>query len=512
MRVSGILFAVVLLFAVIFSFLAVHTTKIGTYSDDIQYLLAAQSISDGHYYNQYAPGESPIMYYHPGYPFILSIISKITGFREDAFRFLNFLLIWGSLGILYLCTKDRLALVLSGLSPLVVWHLGDVMPDALFMFLSFAIILLAIAGANRSFKPLFYASVFLAVFSFYVRPTGLVNIIFLALFLAVNGRLKAAGYALSLFMAFTAPLFVYNRITGNSGFHYVNLVSGLAGMLTSFSNNVLFYFTLLFSKGIAYIPPALNNFVSWIIVAVLCLSVVIGINKLKNNFAARTIILWAACYAFFHLFWVYSDVRYLFALVPVAVYFSVNGFYYVLKTKPALFFAAVIAITASFITADLQLIKNSFHNLKTGLRAQEEKYEWIKSNIKGKVFLSFYAPRMYYYTKNQSFSMAPVKDPDMFYYKLLEKKIDYIFLTDITGSLRSDTSLKSHVTIQNHIKEFVSNKTIHASSRYELVFRDSSNGTEIYRVAAPHRHSETGSKNNTKCGLSYRNLHDLKNY
>jgi 4-amino-4-deoxy-L-arabinose transferase-like glycosyltransferase len=91
---AKVLCAGIMLAGILLSVSAVFVTKIGDFSDDIEYLLAARSISQGHYNNLYSPPYNKPIVFYPGYPFLLYIAHWAVGWHDNALRMLNVMLLW----------------------------------------------------------------------------------------------------------------------------------------------------------------------------------------------------------------------------------------------------------------------------------------------------------------------------------------------------------------------------------------------------------------------------------
>jgi hypothetical protein len=201
----------------------------GLYVDDAWYLLLAKALATGQGYqliNAPTPGIVPL--FPPGYPFLLSLVYRLTGDFPANIMWLKLVSVFSLVGLGWLgyeyLTRDRhvprggaLALaILAILSPqLVFFATSTLMAECLFALLVVAVVLTIERGVRlhreegRIRWPLFVIGGILAAASYLTRGAGIVLLIGLLLYLLKERLWRPVLVLVLLFVVTLGPWTLY---------------------------------------------------------------------------------------------------------------------------------------------------------------------------------------------------------------------------------------------------------------------------------------------------------------
>lgn len=499
----------------IFSLSVMFFFQTGVFGDDIQYLLAAQSFDAGSYVKIFHP-ENPLnANYYAGYPSFLYFLSFIFGWNITFFKIVNVLLFWAAIimfaAILKVSReKPRIIMMTAPLclfNPTLVMYAGSIMADVLFMLLSYVVILCLIVEGNapdkKRNKIMFYAACTGAICSFYVRPTGAVNILCIVLYFIGRKDMKAVVYALLLIVLGILPLLLFNVIGQGHPVHYlgealsVHTLGAYGSLLESLSVNLLenlkVYAHYFSSEAILWMPKVIveHKLILTIIILVHGLILFAGILSRQDSRGLKVLFVWSYIYGAVHLFWVNSADRYMLPLIPVVMYAFLLGILslvdrFNIKRTRYLPVILISSIMISYLKPNMHASAVSRDNFKNNAMTQENLYLWIKNNIPhSAIFLCLFPANLYYFTHNKAYRFPYETDPDRFYYYCNTKNIDYIYFKKHILIKKSIQTGKSFLTVLHYSNNYVVNNNHYEHRRYELLYSDQEHqeqGVRIFKV------------------------------
>lgn len=128
---------------------------VGTYMDDANYVILAESIAEGRGYRQINYPDAPLeTRYPPGYPVVLAPIIALVGNNLNLLKLPSVIATSLAVWLVWRLFGDRIsdrrkvlfALMLFSLNPLIVGHSVAVMSEGVFLL----VVLLAVWAIDRS--------------------------------------------------------------------------------------------------------------------------------------------------------------------------------------------------------------------------------------------------------------------------------------------------------------------------------------------------------------------------
>lgn len=230
-----LLYFFILLIVVISVYNKVYDKKLWLGGDNVNYYITGKAIAEGEgYTNINSPFNSPANWFPPGYPFISAIVMKIFGERIEVMNKANGFFLFGSLIFLYLIsirlTKNKhLSFVITLITALNLHILNYAiisMTEIPFIFTSLGTIyfLIRMEKQKLPFKDYnFWLFFILLIFCYYIRPTGIVLIGGIILFLLFEKKWKLACIISAGFLICAFPWYLRNKSIG--GYRYTSNIT-----------------------------------------------------------------------------------------------------------------------------------------------------------------------------------------------------------------------------------------------------------------------------------------------
>lgn len=298
---------------------------VGRENDDAHYVLAAQSLSQGHYRHWHLPGEPPITVVTPGFPALLLPAALAAPFHLAAYQILSTLFLAAAVFLAFLWFRRRappehaLSLAaLFGLNPVTLSRAGAVMPEGAGLALGLGALLL---WEDR--RPM--RAGILAAIACLVRPGALVfpAAMALAALLARDGRSLLKIIAPSALAALAWKLWCA-RAAGLP--ESLELRAQYAdGLWTVLSRTARFNLaSMMETGGSSFLPPASPGAAAMLAGAVLLALAVLGLWRARSKWNAGD---WAlAAGILLHLAWPWWYDRYWLTLAPFLLLRAAGSF------------------------------------------------------------------------------------------------------------------------------------------------------------------------------------------
>jgi hypothetical protein len=415
---------------------------VGHFDDDALYVLAARSLSMGHYVALQTPSEPRLSAPLPGFPLILSPFIAFFNVSPNGLKMISLLATLGSVVLLGALVQGwlgagpaLLAAALFALNPLGVLYSGTIMAEPIFTMLSL-----------------------LSIFLFQQCLKGRGQALLVGICLGMVAICRAEGPLLALAMGLT--LLMKRRwslalpVCGAAG-----LIWLLARLLTASSDGYVTAWTLMWPwllrspwtllqhwghliqacilETLLAFPFRLEGFGSIAIVCVLAgVPAIYGAFVFLRNKAVQWEVRWALAlyvifYAALHAFWIAVDPRYFLPLLP----FLCGGLAQCVaelggrsRIAKGIVVTMLLGIAASYVYQNAEGLRRA-RDPSAETRVPESTYTWIRQTTAGHSrFLSFRILSLYLYTHRQGYKIVPARDRDHFEYLLDQEGISHILL------------------------------------------------------------------------------------
>ncbi|MFH1282800.1 MAG: glycosyltransferase family 39 protein [bacterium] len=498
--------------AVLVAVLSLFSSPVGTFHDDVIYILAAKSLLSGTYSTLYTIQNELLTTYYPGYPMVLAISSLFFTFHEITFRFVNLLMLFGTILIFYRFIKreGQEKIVLYGtlllmlMHPLYISYIGAVMSDITFLCVSLLFIYLVTTfedhAQGRKRTIVFYSILCVAVFSFYVRPTGIVNCVFFLLYLLWRRKYALCVYSTLLVCISLSPLLIFNYLGSGSAVHYIDylLECHAAGsysqvvesFITIMYKNCRYYIFLLLNKSIFLLPDSIlqKYLINCFFLMANGLVLVAGYTVLRKSRRMQLYMLWAGVYFVLHMFWANFSGRYLLPLIPLIIYMYYTGIIriasrYTVRVQGYILVFIVLCSVISFIPPGVQRVTVSLRNYLQRTVIPYDYLRWIDANIPdAATCMNLNPANLFYYTGNRGIDFYYEPNADSFFSYVNQHGIDYILLEEYRSKIKSKYLFDHQVAGSAYVRLFTMHEQQGLLARYISVYRDEKHHVEIYKV------------------------------
>ena len=471
---------------------------VGYFSDDANYVLAAQSLLQGRYVFLSIPGQPALSHFLPGYPLFLAPFVKLFAPHWDLLKLSTVLLnalsawlIW-KLFARWLDERPRALLVaLFALNPLTLLSSSFIMSDPCFLFCVLAsFYALTLALRRESFWTDGSAALLSAATAL-IRPIGLLMIF--SVLLAFLWRRRWKSLVRSAVLAFFAVGVVALRNVHSTGTPTDYLMWFKSQIHSSSAAHLYFGGAADFLRmalpetllGLRAHPMA-GSSLGVLLTLLTAFVILLGFWRLARKYSGDGALMaagfYCCAYLLVHSVWTAVTARYVLPILPFLLAFMLVGGSAVLSRFSQWrrlhgFFAG--ALLAVYLGVDAMFLRSIYFQAPPpGTRLPEATLSWIVHGTPANaVFLNDNA-FIYLYTRRQGYDELRAKDREGFRAYLLEKGVGYIFERPETVFAIHGQGLFDQAVYRDEMNRWIRSWP----DAFEPAYWNAQEGTLVYRV------------------------------
>jgi len=473
----------------------------GYFNDDAAYILGAESIVKyGKFLNLTTPPKYPQTHYSIGMPFLLAPFTLLFKKSYPFYKLIPIILTLVSSGILFMLFRKHLSesqalflISLFAFCPITVLHSNYIMTEPLFLFLTYAYILLVYRTDKLTLKN-FVPQLVLLAYILTVRMDGLALAGAHAFLLwkkkDIKNLLLLTSVSLLISVFFLSGSFksTHQSSTYISQFiEYYSLgfrAKSLTIFLTPLKQIKFLLFTVI-PYYMFYWPKLLGGAaIKYLVIFASVLLLLTGLAANTKEQKDSIIVTYFIFYLLIHLLWPFTSVRFYLALLPLVFYFLIAGWNRI-KNKSAFLKKIQIPLASlTIITYMLPvalLLKSPADTTGREFNPPYDTYAWMKKNTEANsITASYYPYRDFLYSRRYATSMPTAKTPYTFLKSLDSKGAGHILIDKTMSLSSSETNLLSwdNIAPQTIIG------LLKASPAYKAAYENKKEKTRVFAKTA----------------------------
>ncbi len=475
------LFFLIILLSLAVYVLSIDFNYIGTYNDDAWYINAARYLA-GVQTAQKQLTSRPI-----GYPVLLVPVARLFPASISVYRITSLVFILSILFMLFYFLRDifkpdelLIFIALVSLNQYFVILSGDVLAEAPYLFFTFLVIIIFKNFLLKKENFIFFSFLLSLGVSimFYIKSQGF--LIFIAFFIYFLFKKK---YRELIYFTFFYLLFLLPGLLSTGSMDKYMMEIGKTYSESSVfklaAGNFIYYFRLGIYTGLLGIiraPLSSFMFAKPLVISVCSIIfcfIIYGFIKNNKNEYLKPVRIYLILYLLLQVFWVNVSLRYLIPVFPFLLYYLISG---IKRLPKQVYYAVCISIFVFYIHTDVIIVAHARKNVSSSPKRTFETFKWIKKNTeKNSIFYSNFSERLFLRTNRKSV-IIDFKSHDEFYYKLIKNRVNYVAV------FTSRFIQKSYQYSIPGIRHRMMRLYLNNSARYEKVYEDSNEKTNIYSV------------------------------
>ncbi len=474
---------------------------VGYFNDDAVYVLASQSLLQGHYSHAPLLNNRPMTYFMPGFPLALVPWTALAAPSWEFLKGLSFIatlistfLLW-KLSKSWLAERERMGVALLwALNPVVIGFSGTVLAEPFFILLCLAAFYLLQRASETTDRSLWVWVAFLAGWAALTRPHGFLLALSIGIALMSQQKIREACSVtilallpLGLFMA--RNLSLTQRVSGYSldWENIFHLFSGGQGPRIILSNAVVVIETLLLQNIFpvfwsSFIPAA--GVWNTLIGSILLGTLVTGAYTLARKNQGITLI--AVCgfvlaYLAVQLLWLAVDVRFCLPIIPYLFIFLVAG---LIALKQRFHFSRPWEIGWGMAFLLVYVVGWGFALHQTFIssgdhRAPKHTFAWIRENIpRDGRLVTTSATAFMLHTERAAIHRPPPGDAQEMRYWMLRENAPYLVALPMRLLNLQSSTAESPSQLWGRAIDQAAN----APEEFKLVHDEPAEQTRIYQA------------------------------
>lgn len=478
--------------------LSINAYFVGFFNDDAFYLIGARALTHGHYVELNQPGYPPLVNYWPGYSMLLMPITAVFKNSNLPHQIFSILLCLGALIFLSLATKKELTpfsrisfLVLAGISPLVISLSGTILSDIPYFTLTCLIMWWIQKIWNKGSISKWFLLAFSIGFLVLIRPVGITMAMAVGLILLIEKRWRLGVMCLLVPAFFGGLFYLRNYLLMGIGTHYLSEMSGpyfgqmgLTKLVGSWWINLKYYLYHLFVHNFFRWPNVPGRGILVFLTVILGVtSVILGIIQARQKRLAQILIIYLIFYGLIHLSWPKQSGRYLLPLVPIVLYFFIEGLARldgIFGAKKILLGGVVLVSLMLNIFPIANIVRASMFKPNKKNSPPLETINWVLKNTqKDDIFAVELDGAFYLHTGRPTIHLRKIFDSPLFHQWLKANGVKYVLFCPSQYSLKSIWENTRHDPYPTEILL----KNLSDKGLYIPIFISEADGATIYQIA-----------------------------
>lgn len=476
--------------------LCLRAYYVGFFNDDAFYLIGAKSLLQGRYVELNAPGEPPLIQYPPGYSILLAQVAWLFGDSTLAAQLFSVALTLGFVGLSWALLAAELpaaaavaAAAMVAFNPLTASLSGTVLSDLPLAALM-ALLLVAARSrwASREARHWLLLGL-LAGFGALIRTTGAALPLALCAALLLERRWRDAAVAGAASLSLPGAFWLRNRLlSGSPELRLLELFApyrgeGAGSMLETVLRNAWYYARELFVRAWFRWPDGpVTGALELLTVAAAALLCGWGLRRWGGKGWRKLLPLLLLVWVAGHLAWQKQSGRYLLPVLPLAAALLHAGLAEAdrrfLRGRGRLSWAALALSAGLSVPPVWNVVSTSLWRRTPVNTPPERTLGWLRSGTDhSEVVACELDGRLHLLTGRKTVHLRRLP-PEAFHRWLRDSGADYVlvFPNDYVMKTASGANFNDPLPVDT-LKAMLSDP-----ARYDLVFLDEGEGSQIYRV------------------------------
>jgi 4-amino-4-deoxy-L-arabinose transferase-like glycosyltransferase len=474
--------------------LCLRAYYVGFFNDDAFYLIGARSLMSGGFRELSAPGAPPMTLYMPGYPFLLAQWGWLAGVSPLAAQLLSVVLTLAGVGLMWACFAPELpvaaafaAAAVVAFNPLTVSLSGTVLSDVPYLAMTLLGFLAARAAWKERAAPAWLGLGLLGGAAFLIRPTGAALVLALLAALAWERRWSQAACCAAGAALVSLPWLARNFVVSGMTFPYFAQLaapwdsgSAVSDLLGRLARNLSFYGPELFWRTLFRWPGW--SLLKWATVFLSLAAVAVGLREWGSRGWRKLLPLYLLVYAALHLQLHLQSHRYIFTALPMVaplLFLGLDSWDRRLGLKGRLVLGAAALSLALSLGPVANIVRTSLWRSTPVNTPPRKTAAWIEGSAGARdVVAADLDGRWHLLTGRRTVRLRKLYEPGLFGAWLQAAGVDLVLLEPTGGFMTTASGKTSHDPMPlDRLRALLGD-----GRRYERVFADAGEGTEVYRV------------------------------